>query len=58
MEWLNWIIENWQGIVGALSALLGSLLLIFRLIPGEQGEPILQGIVDFLKKLTKNEKKN
>lgn len=52
---LDFIIQNWQAIIGILIALLGVILMILRLIPGEQGEGVIQSIADFLKKLTKNE---
>lgn len=43
----------WVQILGAVTALLTALIGLFMLIPGEQPEKFLQGIVDFLSKFSK-----
>lgn len=39
-------------VLGALSALLAALIAVFVLIPGEQPEKALQGVVDAIKKIS------
>lgn len=39
--------------IGAVTALLGAVIAFFMLIPGEQPEKALQGILDFLAKFSK-----
>lgn len=52
LEILQWLLANYQPILSALVAALLALIALFLLIPGEQPEKFLQGIVDFLKKLS------
>lgn len=39
--------------LGAITALLGAIIAIAQLIPGEQPEKALQAIVDFLSKFSR-----
>jgi hypothetical protein len=39
--------------LGAITALLGAVIAIAQLIPGEQPEKTLQAVVDFLSKFSK-----
>ncbi len=41
MEWFDWIIENWQGILVVLGALIALLEAIFNLTPSEKDNSIL-----------------
>lgn len=44
---------NWLEILGAVSALLVALIAIFELIPGEQPEKTLRGVVNILTKFSR-----
>lgn len=48
MEILNQVLQ----VSGALSAIVGGLITISLLIPGEQPEKTLQKMLDFLKKIS------
>lgn len=50
---VNWVVANYQVIITALVAILSGVIGICLLIPGEQPEKALQGIVDFLSKFSK-----
>lgn len=39
--------------LGAITALLGAVIAIAQLVPGEQPEKFLQGVVDFLSKFSR-----
>ena len=56
MEWFmtafNWILANYQIVISAVVALLTGVIAVSLIIPGEQPEKALQGIVDFLKKFS------
>ena len=54
MDIIGWIVENWMAVVGALVGLLGAVLMILKLIPGEQGEAWIEKVMEWLKKLTGN----
>lgn len=45
--------QDWLAWVGAVTALLTAVIAICQLIPGDQPEKTLQGIVDFLSKFSK-----
>ena len=45
--------QDWLAWLGALTALLGAVIAIAQLIPGEQPEKSLQAVVDFLAKFSK-----
>lgn len=44
---------NWLEIIGAVSALIAALITIFELIPGEQPEKTLRGIVKLLARFSR-----
>jgi len=45
--------QDWLAWLGALTALLGAVIAIAQLIPGDEPENTLQKIVDFLAKLSR-----
>jgi hypothetical protein len=45
--------QDWLAWVGAITALLGAVIAIAQLIPGEQPEKSLQAVVDFLSKFSR-----
>jgi len=47
---VQWIIANGPLVVSGIIGVLSGIIAIALLIPGEQPEKALQGIVDFLKK--------
>lgn len=57
MEIFKWLLENWSQLISAIIALMMAVIAFLMIIPGNQGEVILQKIVDFLKKITFNKKK-
>lgn len=50
---IKWATENGPQMLAAINAVLGALILLALMIPGEQPEKFLQGIVDFLSKFSK-----
>lgn len=52
MEFLKFVAEHIPEIISAVVALLSGVIAICLLIPGEQPEKALQGVVDFLKKFS------
>lgn len=48
----QWIIANYQVVISALVAVLGGLITIFLLVPGDQPEKFLKAVVDFLAKFS------
>lgn len=48
----EWALASGPNIIAATLAVLSALIALFLLIPGEQPEKTLQGIVDFLAKLS------
>lgn len=52
MSVINYVLANWQSILSAIVALLSGLIAISLLIPGDQPEKALQGVVDFLSKFS------
>ena len=45
--------QDWLAWVGAITALLTAVIAIAQLIPGDQPEKFLQGVVDFLAKFSR-----
>jgi hypothetical protein len=45
--------QDWLAWLGAITALLGAVIAIAQLIPGEEPERSLQKVVDFLAKFSK-----
>lgn len=45
--------QDWLAWLGAITALLGAIIAIAQLIPGEQPEKSLQAVVDFLSKFSR-----
>jgi len=54
MEVLKWILENWSALITSLIGLLMAVYGVLLIIPGNQGEAVIQKIADFLKKITFN----
>jgi len=52
-EAIAWILANYQAVLAAVSAILMGVIGISLLIPGEQPEKFLQGVVDFIKGFSK-----
>jgi hypothetical protein len=53
IELVKAAIEMGPAIISAVMALLSGVIAIALLIPGEQPEKALQGVVEFLKKFSK-----
>ena len=53
IELVKAAIEMGPSIISAVMALLSGVIAIALLIPGEQPEKALQGVVEFLKKFSK-----
>lgn len=53
MSVFNWVIASGPNFVASVIAMIGFLIALFSLIPGEQPEKALQGVVDFLAKFSK-----
>jgi hypothetical protein len=49
----QWLVAHGPEIVSAVMALLSGVIAVSLLIPGEQPEKALQGVVEFLKKFSK-----
>jgi hypothetical protein len=45
--------QDWLAWLGAITALLGAVIAIAQLIPGEQPEKSLQAVLDFLSKFSR-----
>lgn len=52
LEILNWAIASGPHILAAIMAVLGALIALFLLIPGEQPEKALQAALDFIAKFS------
>lgn len=48
----KWILANYQAIIASIVGLCMALIVIAQMIPGEQPEKFLQGVVDFLAKFS------
>lgn len=53
MQVVNFVLENYQSILSGLVAVLGGVIAISLVIPGDQPEKSLQKVVDFLSKFSK-----
>lgn len=53
MEVFQWIVANWSVVLGAVMGLLSAVIGLALLIPGDQPEKALQGVLDFLSKFSK-----
>lgn len=52
----RFILENWDGILAAVIALLSGIIAVAMFIPGDQPEKTLQKIVDFISKFSRKPK--
>ena len=50
---MAWLVDNWQNIITAATALLTGLTAVFLLVPGEQPEKTFKAIAGFLEKFSK-----
>ena len=50
---IQWILVNYQVVISSLIAILAAITAVAMVIPGEQPEKFLQGVVDFLAKFSK-----
>ena len=50
---LNWCISSGPNLLVAIVSAISALIAVFLLIPGEQPEKFLQGVLDFLSKFSK-----
>lgn len=53
MDILKFLFENYQVIIDGILGVLMAIIAVAMIIPGEQPEKFLQGIVDFIKKFSK-----
>lgn len=53
LQLIGWATANGPQFVSAIIAVLSSLIAISLIIPGEQPEKFLQGVVGFLSKFSK-----
>mgnify|MGYP001195789060 CR=1 FL=1 len=53
LQLIGWATANGPQFVSALVAVLSALIALSLMIPGDQPEKFLQGIVDFLSKFSK-----
>lgn len=53
MAVIAWILANYEAVITALLAVLGGIIAIAMLIPGEQPEKSLKAIAGFIEKFSK-----
>jgi hypothetical protein len=53
LDVVNWLMAHYQVVLSGLVAVFSGLITIFMLIPGDQPEKFLQGVVDFVAKFSK-----
>lgn len=53
INFINFIGQNYQVILSSIVGVLTGLIAFFMIIPGEQPEKALQGIVNFISKFSK-----
>jgi len=53
MEIINWLLANLSLLVAGVVGVLTALIALFLIIPGEQPEKFLQGVLDFIKPFSK-----
>ena len=56
LDFLKNVFENIDQYVAAFVAVLGAVIAVAALIPGEQPEKALRGVVDFIEKLSRKPK--
>ena len=49
----SWLLLHWEEILMAVGALLGAIIVILKMIPGEQGEGLLEKAKSFIEKFKK-----
>lgn len=52
LELLHWAVANGPQFISAVVAVLSAVIALCLLVPGEQPEKALQGVVDFLSKFS------
>lgn len=52
MSVFNFIVAHYAELISALVAVLTALIAVFAIIPGDQPEKALQGVVDFISKFS------
>lgn len=53
LDAVQWALANYQAVLAAVIALLSGMIAVALIIPGDQPEKALQGIVDFLSKFSR-----
>ena len=53
LEIIKWVIEFGPEIIASFTGVLTAVIAFFLLVPGDQPEKFIQGIVDLLKKFSK-----
>lgn len=53
MEWLTWLLTNYQALISAVLAVLTALIALALIIPGAEPERTLTKWVDFLTKFSR-----
>lgn len=53
MEIVKYVMENWQEMLNAGTALITGVVAVSLIIPGEQPEKFLQSVLNFIKKFSK-----
>jgi hypothetical protein len=56
VKFFKYVSENWDLLLGSVNALIFAMISIALMIPGEQPEKFLRGVVDFLSKLSRKPK--
>ena len=50
---IEWVLANWQNALIAIEALLGGLIAVSLIIPGEQPDKTFQAMADFIKMISR-----
>lgn len=53
MQYIQWILANYQALLAAFVTAVSALIAFFMIIPGEQPEKALQSVVDFIGRFSK-----
>jgi hypothetical protein len=53
MQYLTWFLENWSLLLNAVIGILGSLIVLFLLIPGPHPEDWFEAAKKFLEKFSR-----
>ena len=48
----KWLLANWQGLLGAITAVFAALVVLASIIPGDQPDKTLKAIVAWLSKFS------